>query len=317
MTTDSTVLIVPGLRDHVPEHWQTLLAAKLPKVRTVPPLEQDKLSCAARVEALDQALRAIEGPVIIVAHSAGVMMVAHWALQKPSRHQGALLATPADVEKPFPAGYPTTDALREQGWLPIPRQPLGFPSLLAASENDPLCAFARAQALAQDWGSELLNLGAGRPPQSGRRLRRVAAGAGTGGAARSLSRPLANESRGVGRRGSGGDEAVVAELLAQRGLVQFAGRGVRQSGHEHHVVGQPPFGDARFEEAQHVVALERLAGLDDDQQQRPLLPFRVRDADHRGLGDRGWPIAAFSSAIEEIHSPPDLITSLERSVICM
>src|SRR6185312_6869934 len=28
----------------------------------------------------------------------------------------------------------------------------------------------------------------------------------------------------------------------------------------------------------------------------------------------GWPISAFSRATEEIHSPPDLITSLDRSV---
>lgn len=158
---NSTVLIVPGLREHVPEHWQTLLAAGLSRVRTVPPLEHDKLSCAARVAALDRTLRTIEGPVILVAHSAGVMMVAHWAQShRPDVSiKGALLATPADVENPFPAGYPTTDALREHGWLPIPRRPLPFPSLVAASRNDPLCAFARAQALAHDWGSELEDLG--------------------------------------------------------------------------------------------------------------------------------------------------------------
>lgn len=161
MNTDATVLIVPGLRDHVPEHWQTLLAARLPRVHTVPPLLEDKLSCAARVEALDEALRAIDGPVILVAHSAGVMMVAQWAQIFQARRpiQGALLATPADVEHPFPAGYPTTDALRANGWLPIPRDRLPFPSLLAASRNDPLCAFERAQAMAGDWGSTLVDLG--------------------------------------------------------------------------------------------------------------------------------------------------------------
>ena len=31
----------------------------------------------------------------------------------------------------------------------------------------------------------------------------------------------------------------------------------------------------------------------------------------------GWPAAMFSISIELIHSPPDLITSLARSVICM
>jgi len=50
--TAPTILMVPGLRDHVAEHWQTLLESKLPKAASVPPLEHDKLSCAARVAAL-------------------------------------------------------------------------------------------------------------------------------------------------------------------------------------------------------------------------------------------------------------------------
>jgi len=161
MTTEPTILIVPGLREHVPEHWQTLLAAKLPEVRTVPPLEQDKLSCAARVQALEQALFAINGPVILVAHSAGVMMVAHWAAIAPRRRpiKGALLVTPADVETPFPEPYPTRESLREHGWLPIRRKPLPFPSLLAASRNDPLAEYDRVTSLARAWGSRLIDLG--------------------------------------------------------------------------------------------------------------------------------------------------------------
>jgi len=31
----------------------------------------------------------------------------------------------------------------------------------------------------------------------------------------------------------------------------------------------------------------------------------------------GWATAMFSRSMELIHSPPDLITSFERSVICM
>ena len=38
-----TILIVPGLREHVPDHWQTLLAAKLPKVLSVAPLLADAI----------------------------------------------------------------------------------------------------------------------------------------------------------------------------------------------------------------------------------------------------------------------------------
>ncbi len=160
MPTQTTVLIVPGLRDHVADHWQTLLAARLPKVHSVAPLQQDTLNCSARVDAIEGALAAIEGPVIIVAHSAGTIMLAHWALRATRTIQGALLATPSDMETPLPAGYPTIPQLDSHGWLPIPRHRLPFPSILAASSNDPLCGLDRAYALAQDWGSRFVELGA-------------------------------------------------------------------------------------------------------------------------------------------------------------
>ena len=156
----TTVLIVPGLRDHVAGHWQTLLAEKLSRVRTVPPLQHDKLSCAARVAAIERELALIEGPVVVVAHSAGAIMTAHWAARGTRRLQGALLAAPADLETPLPAGYPALDALRDNGWLPLPRRPLPFPSIVAAGTDDPLARFERVAELAAAWGSRLVNLGA-------------------------------------------------------------------------------------------------------------------------------------------------------------
>lgn len=155
----STVLIVPGLRDHVAEHWQTLLEAKLPRVRSVPPLEENKLSCAARIDAIEAELDNIDGPVILVAHSAGVLMVAHWAATYSRPIKGALLAAPPDLEATWPANYPTPDSLRANGWAPLPRKPLPFPSILAASTNDYLASIEAATAMAQDWNSELVNLG--------------------------------------------------------------------------------------------------------------------------------------------------------------
>lgn len=157
-----TVLIVPGLRDHVDEHWQTLLAAKLPRVRTVPPMGRENLDCAARVDAIDRELMAIGGPVIVVAHSGGVVMLAHWAAT-PHRTRklirGALLATPPDFETPMPEGYPTMKALAANGWLPVPRKRLPFSSIVAASRNDPLARFERVQEMARGWGSRFVDLG--------------------------------------------------------------------------------------------------------------------------------------------------------------
>jgi predicted alpha/beta hydrolase family esterase len=162
MTLKHTILIIPGLRDHVEEHWQTLLAKELtaqsvPCV-TVPPLEQDKLSCQARLDAIDRALDSIDGPVIIVAHSAGCMMVAHWALRRARPILG-LACGPRRCGNPDACRLPPKDVLAAHGWTPIPRQRLPFPTLLAASSNDPLTQLERARGFARDWGSELVELG--------------------------------------------------------------------------------------------------------------------------------------------------------------
>lgn len=155
-----TVLIVPGLRDAVADHWQTLLEARLAPVRSVPPMGRADLDCAARVAAIERAAQAIEGPIVIVAHSGGCVMVAHWARHTQRAVQGALLATPPDFETSMPAGYPTLAQLHAGGWLPLPRQRLPFRSVVAASRDDPLGRYERVAALAADWGSSLVDLGA-------------------------------------------------------------------------------------------------------------------------------------------------------------
>lgn len=162
-----TFVIVPGLRDHVEDHWQTHLArqweAQSIPCLTVPPLAHDKLSRAARVQALHQTLLATHGPVVLVAHSAGCITTVHWAQQYgaqwASRIRGALLATPADVEMPMPAGYPTQAQLTEHGWCPVPRTALPFPTVVAASRNDPLAPYPRLASLAADWQARLVDLG--------------------------------------------------------------------------------------------------------------------------------------------------------------
>jgi predicted alpha/beta hydrolase family esterase len=158
-----TVLIVPGLRDHVAAHWQTLLAADLEasgrKVRTVPPMGRADLDCATKVAAIEREAQAIDGPVILVAHSGGCVMVAHWARQSRRAVQGALMAAPPDFEEAMPEGYPTLEQLGAAGWLPVPRNPLPFPSITAVSRNDPLGRHARVAELGQAWGSRLVDLG--------------------------------------------------------------------------------------------------------------------------------------------------------------
>jgi predicted alpha/beta hydrolase family esterase len=161
--SETTLLIVPGLRGHVPEHWQNLLYEGIPDARAIPPMEEGGLRCAARVAAIDAALDAIHGRVILVAHSAGVLMVAHWAAQaRPAalaRVAGALLAAPPDLDASWPANYPQPEVLKAHGWSPLPSKALPFPSIVAASSNDYLCGFEAARHMALGWGSELVELG--------------------------------------------------------------------------------------------------------------------------------------------------------------
>jgi predicted alpha/beta hydrolase family esterase len=159
--SDATVVLVPGLRGHVEDHWQTHLAASLPGARTVPPLGRENPDLDERVAQLDRVLEEVEGPVVLVAHSAGVLLTVHWAARHGRRPiAGALLATPPALATELPAEYPSIRALRENGWLPIPRQPLPFPSVVATSSDDALGNPVRVRALAAAWGSRLHDLGA-------------------------------------------------------------------------------------------------------------------------------------------------------------
>jgi uncharacterized protein len=159
----ATLLIVPGLRDASAEHWQTLLAEESQRlgrpVRSVVPMGRENLDCALRVAALEREAAATEGPLIIVAHSAGTLTVAHWAKRARANVRGALLAAPPNFETPMPAGYPPLEALSACGWLPLPRSPLPFPSIVAASRNDPLASYDWVTALAGDWNSRVVDLG--------------------------------------------------------------------------------------------------------------------------------------------------------------
>jgi uncharacterized protein len=159
---DATVVLVPGLRGHVEDHWQTRLAATLPNVRTVPPLGRTEPSLDARVAQLDRVVEDVAGPVVLVAHSAGALVVVHWATAKRTAGPvvGALLATPPVFAEELPPQYPSIDRLRGEGWLPIPRSSLPFPSIVAASSDDPLGNPVRLASLAASWGSQWRDLGA-------------------------------------------------------------------------------------------------------------------------------------------------------------
>ena len=179
-----TVLNLPGLDGSGEQHWQTAWDAAGVCTARVQQSSWAAPQRAAWVAALDAAVAGAEAPVVLVAHSLGCALVAFWAAVRPcarlvstpklsprrltrkracaqehggephaGRVRGALLVAPADTER-------DTAPAAVASFTPLPRAPLPFPALLAASANDPYCAPHRAAEFAAAWRAELHDVGA-------------------------------------------------------------------------------------------------------------------------------------------------------------
>jgi hypothetical protein len=152
-----TTLILPGLGNSGPEHWQSLWEREDPDCRRVLQAEWDAPRCEDWVVTLAAAVEAERGPVVLVAHSSSCALVAHWALGVApaglTRVRGALLVAPSD---PDGAEYPNGPT----GFGPVPLATLPFASVVVASTNDVYVSLERAQEYADAWGSRFVNAGA-------------------------------------------------------------------------------------------------------------------------------------------------------------
>ena len=153
--SEAPVLILPGLYNSGPDHWQTHWEAENPGFRRVVQAEWERPRCADWVATLNDAITTTPGAVL-VAHSSACALVAHWSRTHPSGAvHGALLVGPSDPEAPsYPEG-PT-------GFGPMPLQRLPFRSIVVASTDDRFVSLGRAQSFAEAWGSRFVSIpGAG------------------------------------------------------------------------------------------------------------------------------------------------------------
>ncbi len=155
---DVTILIIPGLGDSGPGHWQSRWQAKLPTARRVRQVSWDRPERASWVGAVRGALVDDAGrPVVALAHGLGVI---------------ALAAAVTDADPPALAGAflvapPSEATVREgqdrrsigPGFVPFPTAPLPCPSVLVASRSDPHSTYRDSEGLALDWGSRLIDAG--------------------------------------------------------------------------------------------------------------------------------------------------------------
>jgi len=149
----SPVLTVPGLFGSGAEHWQTLWEREHPEIVRVEQDDWERPRLEAWIGTLEQAVSSVGSRPLLVAHSLGVALVAHWASRSDARVRAALLVAPADVD----ARDRTPDLVR--GFAPMPLRPLPFPSIVVASDDDPYVAVERAAYFADCWRSRLVRVG--------------------------------------------------------------------------------------------------------------------------------------------------------------
>lgn len=149
----ASVLIIPGIGDSGPDHWQTRWQAQFHCCRRVEQHDWDNPSCDHWLQRLDQEIRATGPQSVLVAHSLGCLLVAHWAARFSGTVKGALLVA---VPDPHGANFPA----QARGFTPLPQEPLPFPSILVASADDPYSDPRFARVCASSWGSRLVDVGA-------------------------------------------------------------------------------------------------------------------------------------------------------------
>lgn len=148
-----TILIVPGLYDSEPAHWQSRWEAELDGAERVQQADWHAPELESWVETLLDHVRKRPG-AILVGHSLGATLIAHLAARHPELDiGGALLVAPAD---------PELRISRVRGiasFGPLPLEPFSFPAILVASRTDPYMAQDRARIIANLWEAAFVDAG--------------------------------------------------------------------------------------------------------------------------------------------------------------
>ncbi|MGH6835150.1 MAG: RBBP9/YdeN family alpha/beta hydrolase [Methylocella sp.] len=155
---EAEILVIPGLGGSGPDHWQSRWEAKIPSVRRVVQADFEHPALDAWRDRIGEEVERAARPVILVAHSLGVLAAVHAAPflakgESSGKVKGAFLVAPPSVK--ILAGL---DAL-DPAFLIVPGEPLPFPSLVIASRDDPFASFAESEAFAHTLGAELIDAG--------------------------------------------------------------------------------------------------------------------------------------------------------------
>jgi 2-haloalkanoic acid dehalogenase type II len=149
---NTPVLIIPGIGNSGPDHWQSLWEAADPSMVRIRAENWDRPVCASWVKAIDAQARSAGESLIVVAHSLGCLAFAHWAAQHRQKIGGALLVA---VPNPSGPNFPQ----QAEGFAPLPLVKLPYKSILVCSQDDPYGGPEYAKLCADAWGSTVVDVG--------------------------------------------------------------------------------------------------------------------------------------------------------------
>lgn len=146
-------LIVPGLGNSGPDHWQTYFQHSGDNFYRIEQQEWDAPTCEEWIMTIDQKVSAFDpSTVVLIGHSLGCCTIVHWAKKYKRQIKGALLVAPSDLEA-AQYNFPVT------GFAPIPLDKISFNTIVVASADDKWVSLDRARFFADSWGSALINIG--------------------------------------------------------------------------------------------------------------------------------------------------------------
>lgn len=139
-------VLVPGFKDSGPEHWQTLWQQAVPVFHRITQKRWDNPDIELWIAAIARLLGDKGRPAVLIGHSLGALASACLAADGHPRVAGLMLVAPAE---------PT----RFEAEFRVPERSLGVPSMIVASQNDPVMRFRRAEHWSAIWGGDLVDLG--------------------------------------------------------------------------------------------------------------------------------------------------------------
>ena len=148
-----TYVFLAGVYNSGPQHWQRLWHESMPGSVWVEHKDWEHPERDAWVSDLQAEMWQIAGPMIVIAHSLGCLLLAEWARNHddPSLLGAFLVAVPDPHGPRFPRGV---TGFAEPASLELP-----CPALVIASQDDEYAPLDFARETARHWNADFLDAG--------------------------------------------------------------------------------------------------------------------------------------------------------------